>query len=172
MGLSDLVQKAVYIGIGAASYAGEKAGSKLTEFSGQLQKLADEMVERGEMTAEEARRYVDEKMKAAQVELENLSQQAQQQVKQPPTPETPKEPRRIEIIDEDETRKPEVTKPEVTKPEATKPEATKPEATKPEPAKPETTKPEPAKPESSGDPIEDMRRQVAELQDELKRLRS
>jgi polyhydroxyalkanoate synthesis regulator phasin len=152
MGLSDLVQKAVYIGIGAASYAGEKAGSKLTEFSGQLQKLADEMVERGEMTAEEARRYVDEKMRAAQAELENLSQQAQQQVKQPPTPETPKEPRRIEIIDDDETRKP---------------EATKPEATKPEPVQSK-----PAKPESSGDPIEDMRRQVAELQDELKRLRS
>jgi polyhydroxyalkanoate synthesis regulator phasin len=156
MGLSDLVQKAVYIGIGAASYAGEKAGGKLTEFSGQLQKLADEMVERGEMTAEEARRYVDEKMKTAQQEFENLSQQATQaaqsaQSQQAPksSPAQPKEPRRIEIIDEDETP--------TAKPEA-KPEAPKPEA------KPEA--------QASIDPIEEMRRQVAELQDELKRLRS
>jgi polyhydroxyalkanoate synthesis regulator phasin len=161
MGLSDLVQKAVYIGIGAASYAGEKAGGKLTEFSGQLQKLADEMVERGEMTAEEARRYVDEKMKTAQQEFENLSQQAtqaaqSQQVPKSPTNQ-PKEPRRIEIIDEDETptAKPEV-KPEV-KPEAPKPEAPKPEA---------------SQSKEAIDPIEEMRRQVAELQDELKRLRS
>ncbi len=29
MGLGDLVQKAVYLGIGAASYAGEKATEKL-----------------------------------------------------------------------------------------------------------------------------------------------
>ncbi len=152
MGLSDLVQKAVYIGIGAASYAGEKAGGKLTEFSGQLQKLADEMVERGEMTAEEARRYVDEKMKTAQQEFENLSQQATQAAQSAqvprPTPSKPKEPRRIEIVDEDETP---VAKSEVTD----------------ESPKPET--PEPQKPV---DPIEEMRRQVAELQNELKRLRS
>jgi polyhydroxyalkanoate synthesis regulator phasin len=163
MGLSDLVQKAVYIGIGAASYAGEKAGGKLTEFSGQLQKLADEMVERGEMTAEEARRYVDEKMKTAQQEFENLSQQAtqaaqsaqsQQAPKSPPA--QPKEPRRIEIIDEDETP---TAKPEV-KPEA-RPEA-----------KPEAPKAEASQSKESIDPIEEMRRQVAELQDELKRLRS
>ena len=29
MGLGDLVQKAVYLGIGVASYAGEKATAKL-----------------------------------------------------------------------------------------------------------------------------------------------
>ena len=156
MGLSDLVQKAVYIGIGAASYAGEKAGGKLTEFSGQLQKLADEMVERGEMTAEEARRYVDEKMKTAQQEFENLSQQATQAAQSAqvpkPTPSKPKEPRRIEIVDEDETppAKPNV-KPEVT-PEAPKSEANP--------------------PQKPIDPVEEMRRQVAALQDELKRLRS
>jgi polyhydroxyalkanoate synthesis regulator phasin len=159
MGLSDLVQKAVYIGIGAASYAGEKAGGKLTEFSGQLQKLADEMVERGEMTAEEARRYVDEKMKTAQQEFENLSQQATQaaqsaQSQQAPKsqPAQPKEPRRIEIIDEDETP--------TAKPEA-KAEV-----------KPEAPQPEASQSKESIDPIEEMRRQVAELQDELKRLRS
>ncbi len=159
MSWSDLVQKAVYIGIGAASYAGEKAGSKLNEFSGQLQKLADEMVERGEMTTEEARRYVDEKMKMAQQEFENLSQQAQQAQKSQQAQKTqdkPKEPRRIEIVDED-------GEPAVSKSSSAQPQAVKPEVVKPQ---------EPSKPESSGNPVEDMRRQVAELQEELRRLRS
>jgi polyhydroxyalkanoate synthesis regulator phasin len=152
MSLSDLVQKAVYIGIGAASYAGEKAGSKLNEFSGQLQKLAEEMVERGEMTTDEARRYVDEKMKTAQQEFENLSQQAQQAQK---TQDKPKEPRRIEIVDEDEGS------------------ASKSNSASNSTAQPEVVKPEQApKSESSGNPVEDMRRQVAELQEELRRLRS
>ncbi len=147
MGWSDLVQKAVYIGIGAASYAGEKAGSKLNEFGGQLQKLADEMVERGEMTTEEARRYVDEKMKTAQQEFENLAQQAQK------PKDTPKEPRRIEIVDEDSESSVSQTS----------------SVAQPEPVK---IKEEPSKPEANGNPVEDMRRQVAELQEELRRLRS
>ena len=158
MSLSDLVQKAVFIGIGAASYAGEKAGSKLNEFGGQLQKLADEMVERGEMTTEEARRYVDEKMKTAQQEFENLAQQAQQaqQSQQAQKPQDkPKEPRRIEIMDDEPAAAKSTT--------AAQPEAVKPEAVKPK---------ESPKPESSGNPVEDMRRQVAELQEELRRLRS
>ena len=155
MSLSDLVQKAVYIGIGAASYAGEKAGSKLNEFSGQLQKLADEMVERGEMTTEEARRYVDEKMKMAQQEFENLSQQAQQAQQAQKPQDKPKEPRRIEIVDEDEVS------------------ASKSNSASNSTAQPEVIKPEAApKSESSGNPVEDMRRQVAELQEELRRLRS
>ncbi len=147
MSLSDLVQRAVYIGIGAASYAGEKAGNKLGEFGGQLQKLVDEMVERGEMTTEEARRYVDEKMKTAQQEFENLAQQAQK-------PEgTPREPRRIEIVDEGS--------------------ASKSNSASNSTAQSEVVKPEQApKSESSGNPVEDMRRQVAELQEELRRLRS
>ena len=57
-GFSDLFQKAVYLGVGLASYAGEKAGTKLTELRAQAQKLADELVARGEMTTEEARRMV------------------------------------------------------------------------------------------------------------------
>ena len=159
MSLSDLVQKAVYIGIGAASYAGEKAGNKLGEFGGQLQKLADEMVERGEMTTEEARRYVDEKMKMAQQEFENLAQQAQQSQQAAKPQDKPKEPRRIEIVDDE---------PAAKRNSAVKPEATQPEAVKPEVVKPK----ESPKPESSGNPVEDMRRQVAELQEELRRLRS
>lgn len=164
MGLSDLVQKAVYIGIGAASYAGEKAGSKLNELSGQLQKLADEMVERGEMTAEEARRYVDEKMKAAQKDLENLAQSANIPTSaSAPTAEKTKEPRRIEIIDEDEEPMSKST------PNAAAPSQSV--SVSPD-VRPEAPNPSTTSPKKPVDPIEEMRRQVAELQDELRRLRS
>jgi polyhydroxyalkanoate synthesis regulator phasin len=87
-GFGDLVQKAFYLGVGAASYAAEKAGTTLSELKGQAQKLADEMVARGEMTTEEAKRMVDEMVSRAQ---------------QSPIPEDAKpEPRRIEILVEDE----------------------------------------------------------------------
>ncbi|MBE9120056.1 hypothetical protein IQ269_04365 [Tychonema sp. LEGE 07199] len=92
-GFGDILQKAVYLGVGLASYAGEKAGSKLTELRAESQKLADELVKRGEMSTEEARRFV-----------EDMVQQAQQQ--QPPVEVTgdkkPAEPRRIEIVSEEE----------------------------------------------------------------------
>jgi polyhydroxyalkanoate synthesis regulator phasin len=123
MGLGDLVQKAVYLGIGVASYAGEKAGEKMGELRTQVQKLADEMVERGEMNAEEARRFVDDMVQRAQ--------QAPGQV--PPTEESrPREPRKIEILDDEEPVMPTQST--------------------------ETT-------------VDDMRRQVAELQEELRRLK-
>jgi polyhydroxyalkanoate synthesis regulator phasin len=93
-GFGDLVQKAFYLGVGLASYAGEKAGGKVAELRSQAQKLADEMVARGEMNAEEAKRFVEDLMKQAQ---------------QPPTAEsatstTPSEPRRIEILSDDEDK--------------------------------------------------------------------
>jgi polyhydroxyalkanoate synthesis regulator phasin len=90
-GLGDIVQKAFYLGVGIASYAAEKAGGPLQELKVQAQKLADEMVSRGEMTAEEARKYVDELLQQAQV--------APPQSREEPLP---KEPRRIEIVSEDE----------------------------------------------------------------------
>jgi len=92
-GFRDIVQKALYLGVGLAAYAGEKAGGKLGELRFVAQKLADEMVAQGEMTTEEAKRFVEDLMKQAQ---------------QPPTSEsatggtTPPEPRRIEILSEDE----------------------------------------------------------------------
>ncbi|MBF2048937.1 MAG: phasin family protein [Leptolyngbya sp. IPPAS B-1204] len=88
-GFGDIVQKAFYLGVGAASYAAEKAGVTLAELKVQAQKIADEMVARGEMTTEEAKRMVDEMVSRAQ------------QV--PPSSETdrPSEPRRIEILVED-----------------------------------------------------------------------
>lgn len=119
MGLGDLVQKAVYLGVGLASYAGEKAGEKLGEVRGQIQKLADEMVERGEMTTEEARKFVDDMVNKAQ----------QPQVSQP-EPSPTAEPRRIEILEEDD---------------------------------------EPTQPAND---VDDMRRRVMELQEELRRLKN
>lgn len=90
-GFGNLVQKAFYLGVGLASYANEKAGGALAELRVQAQKLADELVERGEITAEEARKMVDDMVK-----------QAQQQPAQPSKPESTDQPRRIEIISEDD----------------------------------------------------------------------
>jgi polyhydroxyalkanoate synthesis regulator phasin len=96
-GLGDMVQKAFYLGVGLATYAKEQATNvNLQELMNQAQKLADDMVARGEMTAEEARRYVD-----------NLIQQAQQpnDLGGNETVDTaPKEPRPIEIVDESESQ--------------------------------------------------------------------
>ncbi|HEY9837424.1 MAG TPA: phasin family protein [Vampirovibrionales bacterium] len=101
-GFGDMVQKAFYLGVGIASYAGEKATGKLAEVRDQAQKLADEMVARGEMSTEEARRFVEDMMK-----------QGQQQIQQPQSePTTPREPRRIEILEDDEEPTPQ-TPPEV-----------------------------------------------------------
>lgn len=118
MGLGDLVQKAMYLGIGVASYAGEKAGEKLSELRVQVQKVADEMVDRGEMNADEARRFVDEMVKRAQQSAPPASVSEQR----------PTEPRKIEILDDEE------------------------------PTPTQTT-------------VDDMRQQVADLQEELRRLK-
>ncbi|MDJ0719330.1 MAG: hypothetical protein QNJ54_34760 [Prochloraceae cyanobacterium] len=91
-GFGDIVQKALYLGVGLAAYAGEKAGMTFQELRSQAQKLADEMVERGEMTTEEARKFVDDLLKQAQ----------QQQVEETPEKKESKEPRLIEIVTEDE----------------------------------------------------------------------
>ena len=88
--MRDLVQKAFYLGIGLASYAAEKANVNLQELKSQAQKLADEMVLRGEMTAEEARRYVDELVSQAQVDSGETTESS-----------APREPRRIEIVFDD-----------------------------------------------------------------------
>ncbi|WP_375511688.1 phasin family protein [uncultured Nostoc sp.] len=92
-GFGDIVQKAFYLGVGLASYAGEKAGGKLAEVRSQVQKLADEMVAKGEMNTEEARRFVEDMMKQAQ----QPQASGETSEKTPPS-----EPRRIEILEEDE----------------------------------------------------------------------
>ncbi len=119
--LGNIVKKALYLGIGIASYAGEKAGVTLAQLRTQAQKLADEMVARGEMKAEEARKFVDEMIaKAQQPQVDDTSE------------EKPSEPRRIEILEDDEA---------LTKQEAT-----------------------------PNNNVEEMRKQVQALQDELRRL--
>jgi polyhydroxyalkanoate synthesis regulator phasin len=95
-GLGDIVQKAFYMGVGLATTASEQAGEKLATLRVQAQKLADEMVAKGEITTEEARKMVDDMIQSAQ--LHNLNQSS--------GGETPKsqdrQPRRIEILSEDE----------------------------------------------------------------------
>ena len=61
-----LVQKAFYLGLGLATVAGEKAGETLGELRTQASKLADDLVERGEMTTEEARKFVDDLVRNSQ----------------------------------------------------------------------------------------------------------
>jgi polyhydroxyalkanoate synthesis regulator phasin len=87
-GFGDLVQKAFYLGVGAASYAVEKAGGSMSELRSQVQKLVDEMVAKGEITADEARGMVDDMLKRAQAGSPSAAQS-----------ETD-EPRRIEIIED------------------------------------------------------------------------
>ena len=95
-GFDNIVRKAFYMGVGFASYAQEKAGVTLAEIKIQAQKLADEMISRGEMNVEEARKFVDD-----------MVQQAQQDVVQSAEVKTEKkEPRVIEIISEEEPEAP------------------------------------------------------------------
>lgn len=91
--LGDLVQKAIYLGVGMADYAAERAGMTFKELKSQAQKVADEMVARGEMSVEEARRYVDELIQEAQEAQVKSHDQSQS---------TDNEPRLIEIVVEDE----------------------------------------------------------------------
>ena len=92
-GLSDIVQKAFYLGVGIAASAGEQAGGKISVLRVQAHKLADEMVAKGEITTEEARKLVDEMLKSAQ--QQNLKQAEENKVDRE---KKNQEPRRIEII--------------------------------------------------------------------------
>ncbi|MFM7470275.1 MAG: phasin family protein [Nodosilinea sp.] len=69
-GFTDLVKKTFYLGVGAAAYAGEKATHtlkdlqklrhSLKDLQQQAQTLVNDLVERGEITAEEAQRLVNQ----------------------------------------------------------------------------------------------------------------
>jgi polyhydroxyalkanoate synthesis regulator phasin len=80
----NMVQKALYL----ATYAGEKAGETFADLPNKLQQLADEMVARGEMSTEEARRAV-----------ESLLQQSEQGNADQSGDRAASEPRRIDILD-------------------------------------------------------------------------
>lgn len=96
-GLGDIVQKAFYLGVGLATAASEQANEKLSTLGTQAQKLADEMVAKGEITTEEARKMVDEMLKSAQ--QQNLSQGTGNH---PDRPQKSTEPRRIEIVSDND----------------------------------------------------------------------
>lgn len=99
----NIFQKALYLGVGIASYAAEKAGDRLQElrqqaqklainpdFPQQLQELVDDMVAKGKITTEEARKFVDEMTSFAQAKPQTT------------VPTEHREPRPIEIITEEE----------------------------------------------------------------------
>lgn len=101
----NILQKAFYVGVGIATYAVEKANDKFQElkqeaeklannpdFIPQIQKMAEEMVNKGKMTAEEARNFVDEMIKQAQSQVNNNQ----------PKQEESNQPRTIEIVSDDE----------------------------------------------------------------------
>lgn len=91
-GFENIVKKAFYMGVGFADYAQEKAGNALAEITTQAQQLADEMIARGEMNVEEARKFVDEMVQQAQQEIFDVSENESE----------PKEPRIIEIVTDEE----------------------------------------------------------------------
>ncbi len=64
--IGNLVQKAFYLGVGLVAAGTEKAGATLGELRQQAAKLAEELVARGEMTTEEAKRFVDDLVQQAQ----------------------------------------------------------------------------------------------------------
>ena len=93
-GFGNLVQKAFYLGVGIASYAGEKAGRSLGDLRGQAQKLVDELVERGELTAEEAQKMMNDMVARAEATAAAESSTRS---------EEPSGPRQIQILDDSES---------------------------------------------------------------------
>ena len=70
----DMVQKAFYLGVGLASYASEQVGGRVSELQERAQKLADELVERGEMSAEEAQRFMKDVVEQGQAAAQAAAQ--------------------------------------------------------------------------------------------------
>lgn len=97
-GFGNLVQKAFYLGVGIASYAGEKAGGALGDLRGQAQKLVDELVERGELTAEEAQKMMNDMV--ARAEATAAAAAAAEATARPSEPDGP---RQIQILDDSES---------------------------------------------------------------------
>jgi polyhydroxyalkanoate synthesis regulator phasin len=164
-GFGDMMQKAFYLGVGLASYASEQASGRFSELQERAQKLADELVARGEMTAEEARRFVDDVMQQGKENAAQAMDQATKAAAQAdraasstdrdakPPADIPKGPRRIEILDDDEEPTPTTTAESVTETVA------------------DTARPSESPPINAETSIGDLHSQVAALKEELKRLR-
>lgn len=97
-GFGNLVQKAFYLGVGIASYAGEKAGGALGDLRGQAQKLVDELVERGELTSEEAQKMMNDMV--ARAEATAAASAAQTHAA---SDSDDSGPRQIQILDDSES---------------------------------------------------------------------
>ncbi|EDX86845.1 hypothetical protein S7335_4552 [Synechococcus sp. PCC 7335] len=97
-GFGDLVQKAFYLGVGIASYAGEKAGGAFGDLRGQAQKLVDELVARGELTTEEAQTMMNDMVERAQA-----AGQGPASTTTSSSATASSEPRQIQILDDDTT---------------------------------------------------------------------
>ncbi|NJL98996.1 MAG: hypothetical protein HC818_02405 [Synechococcaceae cyanobacterium RM1_1_27] len=68
--LSNFARKAFYLGVGLAGAAADnavrlvgRAGGQLGELQKQLQDVVDELVQRGAMSADEARAFMDQNLK-------------------------------------------------------------------------------------------------------------
>lgn len=101
----NFLQKALYLGVGIAGYAVEKAGDTFEElrkntekvinnpnFAQEIQQMADDMVNKGKMTTEEARKFVDETIDQAKAKQNNTVKEEKQS----------SQPRTIEIICDDD----------------------------------------------------------------------
>ncbi len=95
--LTNIAQKAFYLGMGLASLATEKANATLTELRSQGSKLAEELVERGEMTAEEAKKFVDDLI--AQAQQGKGADESLQETREKLKDAKAKSPRTIDIED-------------------------------------------------------------------------
>lgn len=97
MGLGDALKKAFYLGVGLADLAQERATASLQQLRHSSQELVEELVRRGEMNAEEARKYVDNLVEEAR-----RARAAQTAAADRETREGERlEPRPIEIVAED-----------------------------------------------------------------------
>lgn len=97
MGLGDALKKAFYLGVGLADLAQERATASLQQLRQSSQELVEELVRRGEMNAEEARKYVDSLVEEAR--RARAAQDAAASDRESSAPgEQRLEPRPIEIV--------------------------------------------------------------------------
>lgn len=93
--LANLAQRALYFGMGLASFAADKASAAarsapvhFVQLRQRAQQITDELVKRGEMSAEDAKIYMDD-----------LMQRAPKQVQERQDEPQPSGPRKIQIDD-------------------------------------------------------------------------
>lgn len=162
--LSDVMKKALYLGVGIASYTGSKAANTVAELRGKVKDLAEDLIRQGEMTREEVRTLMEDLLKQGEMTteearrmVEDIIAQAQQTVEaeladrqaKADHKEEKREPRPIEIDTEDD--------------EANSPAADALTAPTPAPSSPGSAN-------SEAEVVAQLRQQVANLRQELEQL--